>query len=87
MTEVKLVRAVSEVMCLSRMAQDESVQAALATALDVLGERSGRAVAAAFIAWQAQGMPRRDPRPAPMRVIEPTRAAGARRMSAVGRQA
>ena len=87
MTEVKLVRAVSEVMCLSRMAQDESVQAALATALDVLGERSGRSVAAAFLAWQAQGMPRRDPRPAPVSVVEPPRADGSRRMSTIGRRA
>jgi hypothetical protein len=69
MSEAKLVKACAEVMCLSRMDHDESVEAALKAALDVLGDRSGLAVARAFIAWQAQGMPRRDPRPAPMREV------------------
>ena len=87
MSEAKLVKACAEVMCLSRMDHDESVEAALKAALDVLGERSGRSVAAAFLAWQAQGMPRRDPRPAPVSVVEPPRADGSRRMSTIGRRA
>ena len=38
MSEAKLVKACAEVMCLSRMDHDESVEAALKAALDVLGD-------------------------------------------------
>lgn len=80
--------AVVTVMTLSREDHlDAAGREALADALDRLAEYSGRTVANAFVTWQRTGCLRRDPRPAPMRVIEPTRADGARRMSAVGRQA